>query len=83
MLRDFFFELPFCNVIKKLYMPFIREKDYNKNLHQNISDVKKDTRNSSILNHYLNKKNKDIGNLAKELAIYDNPSKIIFILIRN
>jgi hypothetical protein len=71
------------HVIKKLYMPFIRERDYNKNLNQNISDVKKDTRNSSILNHYLNKKKKDIGNLAKELAIYDNPSKIIFILIRN
>jgi len=66
------------HVIKKLYMPFINNRDYNKNLNQNISDVKKDTRNSAILNHYLNKKNKDIGNLAKELAIYDNPSKIIF-----
>jgi hypothetical protein len=64
-------------VINKLYVPFISQKDYNKNLNKNISDVKKDTRNSAILNHYLSKKKKDIRNIAKEFAIYDNPSKII------
>ena len=62
-------------IINKLYKPFISQKDYNKNLNKNISEIKKDTRNSAVLNHYLKKKKKDIDDIAKDLVIYDNPSK--------
>ena len=66
-------------VIDKFYNPFIEKKSYNTKLNQNIGEVKKQTRSSALMNHYLLKKKKEIDNVAEDLIIYNNPSKILFI----
>lgn len=66
-------------IIQKFYMPFIEKRSYNMKLNENIGMIKKNTRKSAILSHYLNKKKKEIDGIAKELIIYNNPSKFILI----
>jgi hypothetical protein len=63
-------------LIDKFYTPFIEQKSYNTKLNQGIGEIKKLTRSSALMNHYLAKKKKEIDNVADELIIFNNPSKI-------
>lgn len=67
-------------IAEKFYNPFIEKKSYNTKLNQNIGEIKKMTRSSALMNLYLTKKKKEIDNVADELIIYNNPSKISLIL---
>jgi len=65
----------------KFYMPFIKKKAYNIKLNDKMSEIKKNTRQSVYMNHIFTKKKKEINNIAKELILYNNPSKISFFNI--
>jgi len=67
-------------IIEKFYDPFIQKKTYNININNNLLKVKSDTRQSAFDSHHLRKKKNEIKNIGKELLIYQNPSKIIFLL---
>jgi hypothetical protein len=61
-------------IIDKFYQPFINKRSYNTQLNENIAQIKKDTRKSSMMNYYLQNKKANIEALSKYLIIYNNPS---------
>jgi hypothetical protein len=65
----------------KFYMPFIKKKAYNIKLNEKMSEIKKNTRQSAYMSHFFTKKKKEIDGIAKELILYNNPSKIIQFVI--
>lgn len=64
------------NFIDKFYQPYVDKMHYNIALNQNISDIKKITREDAKINNYLEKKNKEVNKISHDLIIYNNPSKI-------
>lgn len=62
------------NFIEKFYKPFMNKRIYKTKLNENISSVKKMTRNSAMENFILEKKKRQIDKISQEILIYNNPS---------
>ena len=61
-------------ITDKLYMPFIKDKQYKLEVNSKLTKIKDNTKNNAIFTNKMNKKKDDVEKIGKQLFIYNNPS---------
>ena len=66
-----------------MYEPYIIRKKFLRSINDNLSNIKKHTRQNLSENYQLARKKGEFNKISNELILYNNPSNLFKLFVRN